>query len=199
MLVLGVVLIAAAIALGAGAVFDGSEAASVEVFGTTVDTTIAGVFFGGAATMLLFMLGVLMLVSSMGRSRRKRVARKETKRRQRDSVAKLEEERAQLRAENERLAGQLGGSRAPDATDDTAAGTTATGATTRRGDATADRDGDGRTDVPESRDPRPMRESDGPATNAGTHARDTMDGTEGDARSIDVRERTAVRKDASTT
>jgi membrane protein implicated in regulation of membrane protease activity len=196
MLVLGVVLIAAAIALGAGAVFDGSEAASVEVFGTNVDTTVAGVFFGGAATMLLFMVGVLMLVSSMGRARRKRVARKETKRRQRDSVSQLEQERAELRAENERLAGQLGSSREPDAADDTAEGTTAAGGATRRGDTTTDRDGDGRT---ESRDPRPMRESDGPAATGGTHSRDTTDGAENDARSVDVRERTAVHKDTSTT
>jgi len=165
MLVLGLVLIVAAVAVGAGAVFDGSEAASVELLGTTVDTTVAGVFFAGAATMLLFMVGVLMLVSSMGRSRRKRQDRKEAKRRQRDSVKALEEERAQLRAENERLNGQLGDARAP---------TTAT--TTGRHDRTTvddqttvddrtDRDHDGTPDAVEgTRSGAPMREGDGPGS-----------------------------------
>lgn len=155
MLVLGLVLIVAAVAIGAGAVFDGSEAASVELLGTTVDTTVAGVFFAGAATMLLFMLGVLLLVSSMGRARRKRQDRKETKRRERDSVRALEEERAQLRAENERLSGQLGDARAPE-------DTTATG---RHDRTTVDRDGDGTPDAVEDTDRgAPLREGDGPSS-----------------------------------
>jgi hypothetical protein len=108
MLVLGLLLILGSAALGAGLVYDGSEAAKVEILGTTVDTTMAGVFFSGAATMLVFLVGVWMLRSSMGRSRRKRTERKETRRKQRESVAKLEQERVQLAAENERLAQKLG-------------------------------------------------------------------------------------------
>jgi ABC-type nickel/cobalt efflux system permease component RcnA len=108
MLVLGLLLILGSAALGAGLVYDGSEAAKVEILGTTVDTTMAGVFFSGAATMLVFLVGVWMLQSKMGRSRRKRVERKEARRRQRESVAKLEQERIQLAAENERLAEKLG-------------------------------------------------------------------------------------------
>jgi hypothetical protein len=153
MLVLGLVLIVAALAIGAGAVFDGSEAASVELLGTTVDTTVAGVFFAGAATMLIFMLGVLLLVSSMGRARRRRQDRKQTKRRQRDSVQALEEERAQLRAENERLSGQLGDARAPEDT-----------STTGRHDrTTVDQDGDGTPDSVEGTNRgAPLREGDAP-------------------------------------
>jgi cell division protein FtsB len=108
MLVLGLLLILGSAALGAGLVYDGSEAAKVEILGTTVDTTMAGVFFSGAATMLVFLVGLWMLRSSMGRSRRKRAERKETRRKQRESVAKLEQERVQLAAENERLAQKLG-------------------------------------------------------------------------------------------
>jgi hypothetical protein len=108
MLVLGLILILGATALTVGAVYDGGESASVELLGATVDTTVAGVFFTGAGTMLLFLMGVWLLTSSMGRARRKRVERKEVRKRQHDSVARLEEERTQLRAENERLAEQLG-------------------------------------------------------------------------------------------
>jgi uncharacterized protein YlxW (UPF0749 family) len=108
MLVLGLLLILGSAALGLGLVYDGSEAAKVEILGTTVDTTMAGVFFTGAATMLIFLVGVWMLQSSMGRSRRKRAERKEARIKQRESVAKLEQERVQLAAENERLAEKLG-------------------------------------------------------------------------------------------
>jgi hypothetical protein len=108
MLVLGLLLILVSAALGVGLVYDGTEAAKVEILGTTVDTTMAGVFFSGAATMLAFLVGVWLLQSKMGRSRRKRVERKETRRKQRESVAKLEQERVQLAAENERLAEKLG-------------------------------------------------------------------------------------------
>jgi uncharacterized protein YlxW (UPF0749 family) len=117
MLVLGLLLILGSAALGAGLVYDGSEAAKVEILGTTVDTTMAGVFFSGAATMLVFLIGVWLVQSKMGRSRRKRVERKEARRRQRESVAKLEQERIQLAAENERLAEKLG-SRQDAAVDD---------------------------------------------------------------------------------
>jgi uncharacterized protein YlxW (UPF0749 family) len=116
MLVLGLLLILGSAALGVGLVYDGGEAAKVEILGTTVDTTMAGVFFTGAATMLLFLVGVWMLQSKMGRSRRKRVERKEARRKQRESVAKLEQERVKLAAENERLSEKL----------DTAQGSTGT-------------------------------------------------------------------------
>lgn len=186
MFILGLVLIAVAVAVGAGAVFDGGEAASVELLGTTVDTTVAGVFFAGAATMLVFMLGLLMMISAMGRSRRKRHERKEAKRRQRDSVQALEQERAQLRAENERLAGQLGGRDGTTSTDRTAAGTAATGS------GTVDRDRDGQPDATEGHSGSPLRESDGPAvTGRGTRAR--SDGTD-DATQVDLREPAPTRR-----
>jgi uncharacterized protein YlxW (UPF0749 family) len=107
-LVLGLLLILGSAALGVGLVYDGSEPATVEVFGFTANhMTTASVFFSGAATMLMFLLGVWLLTLKMGRSRRKRVERKETRRRQRDSVAGLEQERTQLAAENERLSEKL--------------------------------------------------------------------------------------------
>jgi hypothetical protein len=107
MLALGLLLIIGATALTVGAVYDGGDPATVEILGQSLSTTVAGVFFTGAVTMLMFLLGVWLLTASMGRARRKRAERKQAKSRQRDSVARLEEERTALRAENERLAEEL--------------------------------------------------------------------------------------------
>jgi ABC-type nickel/cobalt efflux system permease component RcnA len=107
MFLIGLLFIIAAAAVTVGAVYDGGDPASVEILGRHWDTTIAGVFFVGALAMLVFLVGVWMLMSSAGRARRKRAERKEARLRHRDSVERLEQERAQLRAENERLAGQL--------------------------------------------------------------------------------------------
>ena len=122
MLALGLLFMIVAAAVTAGAIYDGGESVDFEVFGQTIGTTVGGVFIAGVATMLLFFVGVWMLMKSLARSRRKRVERKETKSRQRESVSKIEEERAQLRAENEALQEKLARERRPDsatATDDT--------------------------------------------------------------------------------
>jgi hypothetical protein len=107
MLALGLLFILGAAAVTAGAIYDGGESASFELFGQTIGTTISGVFMAGFATMLVFILGIWMLMSSMSRGRRKRLERKETKARQHESVSKIEQERAQLRAENEQLQERL--------------------------------------------------------------------------------------------
>lgn len=107
MLLLGLLLILGSAALGVGFVYDGSEAVKVEILGHTVSTTAAGIFFSGAATTLLFLVGVWMLMSSMGRSRRKRGERKASHRQQKASVAQLEADRAKLAAENERLSKKI--------------------------------------------------------------------------------------------
>lgn len=109
MLLLGLLLLVAAAALMVGAVYDGADPTTVEVLGRSLHTTVAGVFFTGAATMLVFLLGVWMLRASMGRVRRRRAERKEIRNRHRDSVSRLEEERTALRAENERLIQRLAG------------------------------------------------------------------------------------------
>jgi hypothetical protein len=126
MLALGLLFILGAAAVTAGAIYDGGESASFELFGQTIGTTISGVFMAGFATMLVFILGIWMLMSSMSRGRRKRLERKATKSRQRESVSKIEEERAQLRAENEQLQERLAREGRPaGATTDTGTGTDA--------------------------------------------------------------------------
>lgn len=135
MAIIGLLFILGAGAVTAGAIYDGGESATIEVFGLSADTTIGGVFVAGLATMLIFFLGVWLLFSSMGRSRRKRMERKQARTRQKESVSQIEEERAQLRAENERLNEQLATGRGT-----TAAGTTAVAAGgAAAGTTTADR------------------------------------------------------------
>jgi ABC-type nickel/cobalt efflux system permease component RcnA len=135
MAIIGLLFILGAGAVTAGAIYDGGESATIEVFGLSADTTIGGVFIAGLATMLIFFLGVWLLFSSMGRSRRKRMERKQARTRQKESVSQIEEERAQLRAENERLNEQLATGRGT-----TAAGTTAGAAGgAAAGTTTADR------------------------------------------------------------
>jgi ABC-type nickel/cobalt efflux system permease component RcnA len=135
MLALGLLFILGAVAVTAGAIYDGGESASFELFGQTIGTTISGVFMAGFATMLVFILGVWMLMSSMTRGRRKRLERKETKARQRESVSQIEQERAQLRAENEQLQERLGRESRP-ATATAADSATRTDTPMRPGDET---------------------------------------------------------------
>jgi hypothetical protein len=129
MLALGLLFILGAAAVTAGALYDGGDSASFELFGQTIGTTISGVFMAGVATMLVFALGVWMLTSAMARSRRKRIERREARARQRESVTQIEQERAQLRAENEALQQRLAAESRPGTATATGAGTaTASGA-----------------------------------------------------------------------
>src|SRR3954452_4500411 len=144
MAIIGLLFILGAGAVTAGAIYDGGESATIEGFGLSADTTIGGVFVAGLATMLIFFLGVWLLFSSMGRSRRKRMERKQARTRQKESVTQIEEERAQLRAENERLNEQLATGRSNTSGGGTAAGAGAAAGTgaaggTGAGTATADR------------------------------------------------------------
>jgi hypothetical protein len=141
MAIIGLLFILGAGAVTAGAIYDGGESATIEVFGLSADTTIGGVFIAGLATMLIFFLGVWLLFSSMGRSRRKRMERKQARNRQKESVSQIEEERAQLRAENERLNEQLATGRGTTAAGTTADRTTSTDAvdTTSTDGSTTDR------------------------------------------------------------
>ena len=130
MAIIGLLFILGAGAVTAGALYDGGESATIEVFGLSADTTVGGVFVAGLATMLVFFLGVWLIFSSLGRSRRKRLERKEARSRQKESVSQIEEERAKLRAENERLSEQVAAGRARTTAGGGTAATPATGAAT---------------------------------------------------------------------
>ena len=113
MLVIGLLLVLFAIALIVGAVYDGAESARVELLGWNLDTTVAGVFFTGVVVTLLLLLGLALMKASRARSRRRHAERKQLRTKQRESVSQLEQERNELRAENERLAQHGAGSGGP--------------------------------------------------------------------------------------
>jgi uncharacterized protein YlxW (UPF0749 family) len=147
MLALGLLFILVAVGVTAGAIYDGGDSVDVEVFGTTIGTTASGVFMAGFATILVFILGIWMLMSATSRGRRKRLERKETKARQRESVSQIEQERAQLRAENEQLQERLAREgrpvdetavESPRSTDETSTGPTTTDGNDRVVDHTTD-------------------------------------------------------------
>jgi cell division protein FtsB len=108
MLVLGLLLIVIALAALGIVIYDGAESVTVEAFGMDRDTTVMGVFFTGVVITLLFFIGMWLLKSGNARSRKQRAERKAQRIRHRESVAKLEQERNELRAENERLAKAAG-------------------------------------------------------------------------------------------
>lgn len=107
MFVLGLLLILAAALVTFGALVDAGETATVEILGQTITTTAAGVFVAGLVTMLMFLIGLWAMSASFGRARRKRAERKAARRDHAQSLQRLEEERAALREENERLAREL--------------------------------------------------------------------------------------------
>lgn len=73
MIVLALILIAAAAALGFGvAASSAADDATLEVFGAGLDVTVAGVFFAGAATAAALILGLWLLKNGMHRGRRRR-------------------------------------------------------------------------------------------------------------------------------
>ena len=107
MLALGLLFIVVATLVTAGAIYDGGESATFSLLGQTIHTSVAGIFLTGVATMIVFFLGLWMVMKAMGRTRRKRHERKAASREQQQTVSAAEQEREQLKAENERLAAQL--------------------------------------------------------------------------------------------
>jgi uncharacterized integral membrane protein len=99
MLPLGLLLVVAAGVVGVAVVLDNTDAASVSAFGTTLDTTTAGVFVAGAVAGLALMLGLAMMSVGAHRRRTKRRAAKAQVREARTEAEVLAEENARLRAQ----------------------------------------------------------------------------------------------------
>jgi ABC-type nickel/cobalt efflux system permease component RcnA len=141
MLLIGLLLVLAAAAAGGIVVYDGAETSKVEFFGHHATMSVSGIFFAGVATMIVFLLGLWMMQGSLGRARRRRLARREARVEHRDSVRSLEEEKAQLAMENARLERQLQRDRAAAGTSGAAVGGTTAAATSAA--PARDADGDG--------------------------------------------------------
>jgi hypothetical protein len=72
MTVLGLILIAAAVVLGFGVGASSADDATLEVFGADLGVTVAGVYFTGAATAAVLILGLWLLKKGTGRGYRRR-------------------------------------------------------------------------------------------------------------------------------
>jgi hypothetical protein len=77
MTVLGLILIAVAVVLGYGVGASSGDDATLEVFGAGLGVTVAGVFFAGAATAAVLVLGLWLFKKGMGRGYRRRKEVKE--------------------------------------------------------------------------------------------------------------------------
>lgn len=118
MVILGLLLLAAAIAAGVEFGLSNMGETGFEVFGTSYTTTIAGLFGLGAATMAVAALGLWMIAHAIKRRRRSRyeakhrVEREETQNR----LGEYDRTTAELVEENDRLRGELADERRAAAT-----------------------------------------------------------------------------------
>jgi hypothetical protein len=102
MLILGLLLIAAAVVVGWAIIADATEAQPLDVFGVEFENaTGASVFIAGALTMLALLLGLALIQLALSRARKRRARTKELQHDKVRSVSRLEQEKAQLEAELE--------------------------------------------------------------------------------------------------
>lgn len=98
MIVLGLLLLLASGALAVEVVMSNTGPATVEAFGYTLSNiTLSGLFLAGAATGLLVMLGVMLLLAGTSRTRSRRVTARHVRSTRRENEH-LQEENAALRA-----------------------------------------------------------------------------------------------------
>src|SRR3954469_17915718 len=101
MILLGLLLAAACIAVSVDAVIQNTQVIHATAFNQPVDhLSLGGLFVAGAVLGILFALGVLMTTGGIGRASRRRKERRAVAR---DSTAEAEA----LRAHNERLEREL--------------------------------------------------------------------------------------------
>ncbi len=101
MVVLGLLLVLAAVILGTDIVLENNERLSGTVFNQTLDNvSLGGMFLAGAVTALALALGLWLILGGAARKRRKRVERKST-------LRETQTQKETLAEENARLARQL--------------------------------------------------------------------------------------------
>ena len=102
MVVLGLLLLVACLAVGAAVAVANTSATAVEGFGYSLSgLTLGGVFLVGMGLGALALLGLLMLLGGARRRRAKRVARRREVESVRSEQESLAEENARLQAELE--------------------------------------------------------------------------------------------------
>lgn len=101
MVVLGLLLIVAAVIFGTDVVLENTQHSGGTIFNQTIDNlSLGGIFLAGAVTALVLALGLWMMLSGAARKRRKRVERKST-------LRETQTQKETLTEENARLARQL--------------------------------------------------------------------------------------------
>lgn len=99
MVALGLVLLVVSGAIAGGVVLSNTDPVTASAFGVTLsDVTVGGFFLVGAATGLVFMLGLAMMLAGGARRRSRAVARKHQVRDVRTEKEQLEQENAELRS-----------------------------------------------------------------------------------------------------
>src|SRR3954468_16665585 len=111
MVILGIVLAAAAGAVGIGAVAGNSSPASIDIFGQHVPgvQTEGQVFASGVLVAFVFLLGLALAFLTMGRALRVRRELRDLREEHRESVSTLEMEKQQLQRELARARSTTGG------------------------------------------------------------------------------------------
>ena len=117
MVVLGLILAAAAVAVGVEVVLSNTQATTAEAFNFTItDVSLGGAFVAGALGAVILLFGLSLMSSGLGRSRRLRAERAEAEKRQRAAELKAQEEKRAAEAEAERLREELAEERMNQAT-----------------------------------------------------------------------------------
>lgn len=101
MVVLGLLLILAAVLFGADVILENTQPFSGTIFNQTItNLSLGGIFLAGAVTALALALGLWLVLGGAARKRRKQVQRK-------SRLRETESQKETLAEENARLARQL--------------------------------------------------------------------------------------------
>ncbi|GAA4632765.1 hypothetical protein GCM10023196_067590 [Actinoallomurus vinaceus] len=111
MVILGIVLAAAAVAVGIGVIAGNSSSASIDVFGQHVPgvQTEGQVFAAGVLVAFVFLLGLALAFLTMGRALRARRELRDLRDEHRESITTLEMEKQQLQRDLARARSATGG------------------------------------------------------------------------------------------
>jgi uncharacterized membrane protein YccC len=107
MMIIGVLLMAAAVVVGTGVVVGNTGTINLDLLGWEItNASVAGVFLLGAALAAVLLVGLWMITTGLRRSRRRRLEVRQARRDRDDALRQQEEERRGLEAERKRLAAE---------------------------------------------------------------------------------------------
>jgi len=106
MMIIGLLLVAAAVVVGTGVVIGNTESSTnLDIFGLEVaNASGTGVFLLGAASAAVLLIGLWMIAAGLRKSRSRRLEVKQARHDRDKALRQQEDERRALAAERERLA-----------------------------------------------------------------------------------------------